>query len=329
MELVEIDGSVGEGGGQILRTAISLSCVTGVPVRVYNIRANRPSPGLKNQHLWGVKLAAQLCGAKVEGLKLGSREILFKPSRIKGGNYKIDIGTAGSITLLLQTVLLPAIFADSPVTFDITGGTDVAWSPPVDYYRYVFFPILKKMGVDVKMRVIERGYYPRGMGRVIVEASPIEKLSPLHIVSRGRELYKHAYINLRGLPYHIVSRMKNTLENFEIHEDVKIENPRKGCGIVLVAVFEKTVLGADSLCRRGVPAEKVASSALEKLKLEIASKSTVDANMADHLIPWLYMAKGGSYSVREITKHTRTNAWVVSRFGGDVKIEDSKIKVYA
>jgi len=326
---MRIDGSYGEGGGQILRTAIALSAITGEEVEIVNIRAGRKNPGLRNQHLWGIKLVAMMSNAKVEGLKIGSKKVRFVPSGIKGGEYRVDIGTAGSITLLLQTSLLPALFAEDRVILKLSGGTDVPWSPPIDYYRFVFIPLLSKMGARVKIDIRERGYYPEGGGMVNVEIEPGE-LRGIVIKDRGPIIEKRGYINLRNLPTHIVERMEKELRDFKITKDVAMTGESRGCGIVLVDLFENTIIGADSLCKRGIPAEKVVRYALEKMDKEEKSYATVDINMGDHLIPFGFLSKGKTiYYVREITKHISTNAWVVKQFGGKVKIESNKIEIYA
>ena len=326
---MRIDGSYGEGGGQILRTAIALSAILGEEIEIYNIRAKRKNPGLRNQHLWGIKLVGMMSHAKIEGLKVGSKRVRFSPSRLRGGEYRIDIGTAGSITLLLQTAILPALFADDRVILKIRGGTDVPWSPPVDYYRYVLRPLIAKMGARMKIEVIERGYYPEGGGSVRVEIEPSD-LRGIILENRGKEIAKKAYVNMRNLPMYIVERMKKVLKDFEIMEDVKNSGISKGCSLVLVEEYERTYLAGDSLCRLEVPAEKVARNAMEKLNMEANSGATVDVNMGDHLIPFGFLARGKTtYYVKEITKHIETNAWVVEQFGGKVKIEGNKVHIQA
>ncbi|ADD08598.1 RNA 3'-terminal phosphate cyclase [Candidatus Aciduliprofundum boonei] len=324
-----IDGSYGEGGGQILRTSIALSAILGEDVEIINIRAKRRNPGLAAQHLWGIKLAGMMSNAKVSGLKVGSQRVVFSPNKIKGGEYRIDIGTAGSITLLLQTAIPIAIFADGRVILKITGGTDVSWSPPIDYYRYVLSYFLRRMGVKIDIEVIERGYYPEGGGKVKVEIEPAG-LEGLSILKRCEMLGKMAYINMRGLPIHVVKRMSKVLREYKLFEDVGDEGRSKGCGLVILEEYSNTILAGDSLCKRGVPAEKVARIAVEKMEKERNSNSTVDVNMGDHLITFGSLAKGTTvYYVREVTEHIKTNAWVVQKFGKRVKVEKNKIEIQA
>ena len=319
---MKIDGSYGEGGGQILRTAIALSALLGENVEIVNIRAKRKNPGLRNQHLWGIKLVAMMSNGRVEGLHLGSTRVSFSPGRIKGGEYKINVGTAGSISLVLQTALLPALFADEKVIFKLQGGTDVPWSPPIDYYAHVLLPILRRSGADVKIDILERGYYPKGGGLVRVIVQP-NKLKKIEFIERGKLREKRAYLSLRNLPQHIVDRISNMLGNYRIYRDVKNSGISRGCSVVLASYFENTVLGADSLCRRGLLTEKVAEIAIKKISDEINSEATVDINMGDHLIPYGFAVGRIKYRVREVTMHTLTNAWVVENFGGHVNIKDN------
>ncbi len=324
-----IDGSYGEGGGQILRTAIALSAVLGMEVEITNIRAKRKNPGLRNQHLWGIKLVAMMTGARVEGLRVGSTRIYFRPGRIKGGEYRIDVGTAGSITLLLQTSLIPALFAENEVVLELKGGTDVPWSPTADYYRHVLFPILRRMGATLEMEVLERGYYPEGGGMVRVTVQP-SSLQGIRIERRGSLRERRGYISQRNLPYHIVERMKNTARGYSFAEDVRSSGVSRGCSILLLHEYEESLLAADSLCKRGVRAEEVAMQALKRLEMEEKSEATVDVNMSDHLLPFGFLARGKtSYRVREITGHAKTNAWLIEKFGGKVRIEGNRIEVHA
>lgn len=326
---MKIDGSYGEGGGQILRTSLSLSCITGEEVEITNIRKGRKNPGLRTQHLKGVLLLKKLCNAKVEGARIGSTKIKFTPQRIKGGVYKVDIGTAGSITLILQISLLPSIFADRTTILKISGGTDVPFAPPVDYYRFVLIPFLKRMGAEMKLKIIERGYYPEGGGKVEVEIEP-SKLMGLRLEDRGELKDMQGYLNLRNLPFHIAERMCTTLSGIPIERDASNSGISRGCGLLLLARYRNTILSGNELCKRGVPAERIAQNALEKLYKEINSEATVDVHMADHLITFASAAYGEThYFVREVTDHTKTNAWVVEKFGAKVEIKENSVRIQA
>ncbi len=326
---MRIDGSMGEGGGQILRTSVALSAILGEEIEVFNIRAGRKNPGLRNQHLWGIKLVAMMSNARVEGLRVGSTRIKFSPGRIKGGEFRVDVGTAGSITLLLQAALPVAIHAPESVRLKLRGGTDVPWSPPADYYSHILLPILRRMGANIDINIIERGYYPEGGGELDVIVEPSE-LKGISILNRGELIGKEAYINMRKLPGHIVERMENLLVDFRIHRDVKDRAKSRGCGILLSDIFSNTILSGDQICRKGLPAEKVAKLAIEKLRREENSKATVDVHMGDHLITFGFLARGSTeFYVREITGHIETNALVVEKFGGKVEIGGNRIKIQA
>src|SRR5436309_9372853 len=164
--MIEVDGSFGEGGGQVLRTAVALAAVLSKEIHVFNIRAGRAEPGLRPQHMTGVKAAAELCSANLQGLEVGATEFVFKPGRLRAGTFRFDVGTAGSVTLVLQTLMPMIAFAPGPVQLEITGGTDVKWSPPIDYVRLVTLPILKKIGYLGDLEIVRRGHYPKGGGLV-------------------------------------------------------------------------------------------------------------------------------------------------------------------
>lgn len=324
--MMEIDGSHGEGGGQILRTGISLSAITKKPVRIVNIRANRPNPGLNYQHVMSIQSVVQLCNADVKGLSKGSKEVEFHPHDIKGGKFHFDILTAGSTTLVLQACLLPSLFADDTTEFRITGGTDVKWSPPIDYFRFVFSPMLHKMGCDVSVVMGRRGHYPKGGGEVIARIKPVEKLVPLNLQERGEFKDIGGIAHVSNLPNKICKRMKQTtLLKLVNCKDVHIseehfpqgQDPAHGAGtgIVLWANFENTILGANGLGEKGVPAERVGQSACEALITEMNSKATLDVHAADQFLPYMALAQGESvFLSREITNHAKTNMWLIEKF---------------
>src|SRR3989338_11611536 len=186
--MLEIDGSYGEGGGQIIRTAIAMSAIKQVPIRIINIRANRSKPGLQAQHLTGVKAAAELCGAKVSGAELGSTELTFEPGKIRFGKFRFDIGTAGAITLVLQTLIPIAAFAPSKTKFEIIGGTNVLHAPPIEYFQNVFCDYAEKFGLIVTANVEKYGFFPKGGGVVRVEVKPAKSYKPINLTERGKLL---------------------------------------------------------------------------------------------------------------------------------------------
>lgn len=335
-EMIEIDGSYGEGGGQLVRTAVALSAVTGKEVKVTNIRKNRPNPGLKQQHLKALETAARICGARVSGLSPGSSELFFAPVEIKGGKYDIDIGTAGSITLLLQC-LMPALpFAKEKVELTIIGGTDVAWSPTTDYLQHVTFEALEQLGYAGSVTLKERGYYPRGGGKVSAVFEPC-RLHGFHF--RKTQEKKRAGKNLiseedlhggqsqegeitgishaSNLPAHVPARQAEAAESLLIeagygsHIDVQShESFSTGSGITLWTGY----CGGSALGERGLPAEKVGRRAAEEVISESRTSAAVDIHLADQLIPYMALAGNSSYTVRELTLHAATNIWVTEQF---------------
>src|SRR5439155_1487941 len=211
--MIEVDGSYGEGGGQVLRTAVALAAVLSKEIHVFNIRAGRAEPGLRPQHMTGVQAAAELCSANLQGLEVGATEFVFKPGKLRAGTFRFDVGTAGSVTLVLQTLMPMLAFAPGPVQLEITGGTDVKWSPPIDYVRLVTLPILKKIGYHGHMETVRRGHYPKGGGLVRFSADGHSKLQPLTNDKPGSisTIYgiSHATadtIDCRYGPWHVAER---------------------------------------------------------------------------------------------------------------------------
>jgi len=341
--LIYIDGSYGEGGGQIIRTAVALSAVTATEVTITNIRRNRPKPGLKAQHMSAIRTAADMTGARISGLKPGSTEITFSPGDIPGGHYNIDIGTAGSITLLLQCLVPVALSAQEPVSLDITGGTDVAWSPPINYMDHVLLPVLSAMGLKCNIRLQRRGYYPRGGGRVtaliqpsVLEATDLEKEKVKERDNdKGSDKEKEkepcmvsGISHSSNLPSHVARRQADAaaqaLEKagYSSSIDTWTANfPSTGSGITLWCGHA----GGSALGKRGLPAEKVGKAAAGEIITELGSGAAVDVHLADQLIPYMGLARGGSFTVREVSEHTKTNIWVVEQFlDVEFRIEDKK-----
>jgi len=322
--VIRIDGSYGEGGGQILRTAIALSALLGVPVEVFNIRAKRANPGLQPQHLTGVNAAALLTDAELEGAAKGSTRLGFKPKSIKCGNFQIDIGTAGSISLIIQTLTPIALFAPCPVRLSITGGTDVAWAPPIDYMRHVFAPVVGKFGGRVKIEVLRRGHYPRGGGRVEVEVEPVDVLKPLDAVDFGKLAKIRGISHAVNLPAHVAERQARAAAEVlakerytaDISTEVRNDGLGPGSGIVLWAESDVgNVVGGDALGERGKPAEAVGREAAEKLLTALKSGASVDSHMADMAVVYMALAEGASrITTPELTLHLQTNMYIVERF---------------
>jgi RNA 3'-phosphate cyclase len=332
MSFIEVDGSHGEGGGQIIRTAVGLSAATGLPVKIQRIRAGRQKPGLSHQHIHAIKSVQKLTKAKVEGLKLGSTELSFIPGTIRRGAYDVDIGTAGSVSLVLQTFLIPAVFSKKEVKIKITGGTDVPHSPPIDYVMHVFLPLILKMGVHIDLKLRCRGHYPRGGG--VIEAVVYPSTSEGLVIEEAGALKGiFGVSHCTSLPSHIAKREKKAAlaflkESISMDADIHTEETEgfgEGTGITLWAEFENTVLGASSLGKRDKRAEKVGKEAASMLLNEIKSKATIDSHMGDQLLPYIALAKGASSYICSLTSHAKTNIYTTERLLGgkfEIKGED-------
>jgi RNA 3'-phosphate cyclase len=335
--LIEIDGSYGSGGGQVIRTAVALSAVTGKSVNIKNIRIKRDKPGLRAQHATGVKAVAKICDAETEGVEIGSSEIVFKPGKIKNGKFNFDIGTAGSITLVLQTLVIVAAHAQEEMIFKIKGGTNVNWSPPIEYFQQVFCDYMKKIGYDIKMDVERYGFYPKGGGVVTVKTTPWKEIKKLNLLERG-ELSKvdiHSVASKDLEKAEVAKRQARSLRKNLLNAipDLKIEIVQKeyvdsfstGSSIHAHAHYDNCRLGAESLGERGKSSETVGKECAERLLFEMNSKATVDSHMADQIIPFLAFS-GGEFLTSRVSEHLKTNIWVVEKFiGNKFKIADLKI----
>ncbi|MFQ6072246.1 MAG: RNA 3'-terminal phosphate cyclase [Methanosarcinales archaeon] len=343
--MIEIDGSYGEGGGQIVRTAVALSAVTGLPTHIKNIRSNRPNPGLSAQHLKAIETLKRITSAEVHGLELRSTELTFIPSEIKSGFYKVDIGTAGSISLLLQCVMPIAVRnpqsaihnLKSPLQLQITGGTDVAWSPPIDYLRFVTLKALSIMGYNCNIELLKRGYYPKGGGEVKVTLEP-SKLNCVDFKKEGEDCNIIKGIShCSGLPENVAIRQANSAEKLLKSRGYKakinitsehyfstasptVPSEGQGSGITLWCGYK----GGSALGKKGLKAEKVGSNAAKQILEELKSGASVDEHLSDQLIPYLALAQGGSFTTSVLSSHTKTNIWVVEQFF-DVKFNIEKV----
>jgi len=321
--MMDIDGSHGEGGGQILRTSVSLSAVTGLPVRIFNIRSRRKNPGLAPSHMTAIEAVAKMSDADIDGLYPGSKELVFKPREVLGGRFEFDVGTAGSISLVLQACLIPAILSRSAVNMTIRGGTDVNWSPPMDYMRLVHLPILSMFGPSFELEIRARGFYPEGGGEVSIEVSPTGGLSGIELTSPGKTLQIDGVSYVQNLPKDIATRVEHAATKKLLeYRAVKIESDvRKGvstgAGIVLAARCENTILGASALGAKGVRSEALGESCALDLMETTGSGATVDEHMLDQILPYMALARGKSTVLaEELTQHADTNMWVIERFLG-------------
>ncbi|MEM5797712.1 MAG: RNA 3'-terminal phosphate cyclase [Candidatus Aenigmatarchaeota archaeon] len=319
--MITIDGSIGYG--QVLRTSIALSALTLKPVKIINIRKNRPKPGLQAQHLAGVKIAGEFTNAEIKGLKLHSTEVEFIPKSHNIRSRKIDIGTAGSIGLLLQTLTPLLVFAEREVTLDIIGGTAGLGAPTVQYIQHVTFPVLNKLGIPLpEIEIIKEGFYPRGQGEVRITFHPVEKLNSVKMLERG-EINSIKGISVVGsLPEDIAKREANSAKKTLVehgYPDAQIEKKvvntaSQGTSITLWAECENSVLGADTLGERGKPAEKVGKECADELIKSLNSRAALDKWMSDQIILFLALAKGKSeVMVEEITDHCRSNILVTEK----------------
>ena len=322
---IEVDGSILEGGGQILRTAIAFSAVLQEPVRITKIRAKRDNPGLRPQHLHGIMGLQELTKAEVKGAHVGSREILFRPKNRQGGRIFVNIGTAGAISLVLHAVLIVVPFCQNPVEAKITGGTNVRWSPPIDYLQYVLLPRLSQMGLTGTVEIERRGYYPRGGGHVNASFSPISYLTSLNLELAESRPTIAGISHSGSLPKHVVSRQAKSVikslneagySKIKIQQEHHPQTASPGSGVSLWTCEDSNqIIGSDALGRRGLRAEIVGANAADALLRELETKAPVDRHQADMLIPFTALAKGGSsFPISELTMHTMTNIHIVEQF---------------
>ena len=333
--MIEIDGSYLEGGGQILRTSVALSSILKKPIKVYNIRKNRPKPGLKAQHLTGIKVLAELTNAQTKNLFIGSQEIEFFPKEIKVSEFKkIDIGTAGSISLLLQTLLPVIIFGNKKITFEIIGGTSGLGAPNIEYTKYVTLWYLEKMGVKNNLEIIKQGFYPKGGGRVKITIQQVKKLNSLKIDERGELKRIFGFSIVGSLPKHIAVRQAKSAEKI-IEQEIGVK-PKigmivektfsPGTSLTLIAEYENCVLGSDARGEKGKPAEKVGEEVAKKLISSINSNASLDLHMADQILPFVALACNESYfTIEKQTNHFKTNLYIIEKFLGKIFEIDERI----
>ncbi|CAH4029026.1 unnamed protein product [Pieris brassicae] len=318
-EILDIDGSVLEGGGQILRNSISLSAILGIPVRVKNIRAGRKSPGLAAQHLKGIQLVAEMCQAKLSGAHIGSTDIQFIPGKIRGGQYLADIQTAGSVSLLLQVALPCALMADSPVILDLKGGTNVDMAPQIDYMNEIFRENLKNFGAKYSWKLIKRGYFPRGGGHVQVTVNPIQSLNG---VTFHDQLYRGPlFVNIWSfvagkLPVKIAYEMANgAKDKIDMNYPVYIscikdqQYVRNNCSGILLwsPIGNGTVIGIDALGKGPTDAFEAGQKIGTDFMKLLNSSVSLDSHAQDQMIIYMCLANGKSMvHTGEITLHTKT-----------------------
>lgn len=317
MEILKIDGSHGESGGQILRSAVTLSSITGRPVQIENIRKNRKMPGLRAQHLTAVKLLAKICNAKVEGLQIGSSDIKFYPNQMDDTSLREDVGTAGSISLILQVLIPAAALAKKKLELSIIGGTDVPWSPTSDYTKYVLREAYSRIGIDFSMEIQKRGYYPRGGGMVDVIVYPVKKLNPVYLTKRNtgdaKLLCTHSGVSDIA-PY--VDNVRNALmkSGFSVESQINEQSAQnQGASLVVSSMDSTSINGSDELLdfkNKSIFGKSCQNSFLE-------SYLGVDENLSDMLVVPLSMINETSvFTVRKISEHLKTNLYITSKITG-------------
>lgn len=318
-EWVTIDGSEGEGGGQLLRTALSLSLVTGLPFTIERIRARRKKPGLLRQHLTAVEAAARAGRARVTGAELGSGSLSFEPAEIQPGAYELAVGTAGSATLVFQTLLPALLCAPAPSQVTVEGGTHNPYAPPFDFLARTFLPILARMGAPVDATLERCGFYPAGGGRMTFRISPSRALRPVTLLHRG-PVRVHARALLASLPENIAKRELSIVrERLGLERDVCRVERVDGCvgpgNVLLIAIEGESVTEVvTGFGIKGVAAEKVASDACDEAERYVRSDVPVGSHLADQLLIPMALAGSGSYRTLAPSAHTLANAGVVRRF---------------
>jgi RNA 3'-terminal phosphate cyclase (ATP) len=320
-DFIQIDGSFGEGGGQILRTSLALSVVTGRPFRIVNIRANRPKGGLRRQHLTCVLAAAEVCGAKVTGAQVDSREVTFVPGPLRAGDYAFDIGSAGSTMLVLQTVLPALMRAAEPSTLTLRGGTHNVGAPPFPFLHKTFLPLLGRMGPRVDLQLERAGFAPRGGGVARVGITPVAQLKPLDLSGeRGPIRRRRATARVAGLPREIAERELKTLARLlELRADeCRVEElpADQGPGNLVNVEIESTALTEvfTAFGEKGIPAERLVRELAREVRAYEAHGAPVGEHLADQLLLPLALAGGGRYLTGPMSLHATTNVETVRKF---------------
>ena len=325
--MLTLDGA--GGGGQILRTALSLATITDTPVRIENIRGGRPEPGLKPQHLTAVDLVAELCDAEVDGAELGADSLTFQPGETRRRSLQAAVGTAGSLTLLFDTVLPIAATYDEPFELTATGGTNVKWAPTIEYQQLVKEPLLANWGVDATIALSKTGFYPAGGGEATLRTTP-GSLSPIELETRGEledvEIYSKASEDLTDpeVADRQASHAKDELEAAGFPATVQrvdyVSTASTGSSLLLRGVYEQSVVGFDALGERGRTSETVAEGAVQQFTAFHDTDGAVDVHMADQLMPFLALASG-RVQIPAVSAHVESNLDVIGAFGSDLRLD--------
>ena len=326
--MLAIDGAYGEGGGQLLRTAVALAAITRRSIVIDNIRARRPQPGLAAQHRTAIAAVAALCNAQVGGLALRSRSLTFTPGNLRGGSHRFDIGTAGSVTLVLHALLPALVACGEPADVTLRGGTDVRAAPPLDYFTHVTLPLLSRMGIDARLAVRRRGYFPRGGGEVTLTVLR-PKLCPMEFRDPGTLKRIDGLAHVAGIEPDVALRMRDALiaglaadsgpaasvaPRIEVAALAPESATGSGGAIVAWAQTERTLLGAGRVAQRGVRAETLGRAVASELSRDLGAEVCLDVHAGDQLLVYLALAGSGSFSTREVTRHARTAMWLIEQF---------------
>ncbi len=318
--MITIDGSQGEGGGQILRSSLALAMVTGQGCRVEKIRAGRKKPGLMRQHLTAARAAADVCGATIQGDEIGSKQLSFEPGKTVGGDYTFSVGTAGSATLVLQTVLPALLLADSPSTLTLKGGTHNPFAPPFDFLAKTFLPLVNRMGPRVTATLEKPGFYPAGGGQFVVSIEPVQRLTPFELTERGEVARRSARALVANLPERIAEReLKAVRKKLNwpedcLHAETVPDSPGPGNVVMLEVESEyvcEVFTGFGELNR---PAEQVAGQAVQQCREYLSRGVPVGEYLADQLLLPMAIAGSGTFRAVRLSRHTRTHIDLIHRF---------------
>ncbi len=347
--MITLDGSSGEGGGALVRVALALATLTNQPFHVTNIRAGREKPGLKAQHLTAINALKTISNATTNDIQLGSTELIFTPGKIKGGRYEFDISTAGSITLFLQAIILPCLFAPSKITLTIKGGTSGKWQASVDYLQHLLLPQLQRFVEKINLKILKRGYYPAGGGEIMLEITPKyhlkdystlpeflatlqEKITPIQLTTQGTLEQIRGIINLsqelaeKKVAERIKSATESYLLDYKVPISLRIEYANSqsiGGEVIIWAIYSDgknineinpIILAGDALLEKNKPSQDVAKEAAAELQQSIESQACVDPHLADQVIMFMALLPNSNIKCTHITPHTTTNISIAETF---------------